>query len=84
MLEVLAVAAQKQEEWSRSLQLAQQILGDDQFREDVHCMIMRAHAALGNRAAVKDQYEHLRRVLRKELGVEPAAETQKIFKSLMG
>jgi DNA-binding SARP family transcriptional activator len=46
-------------------------------------MIMRAHAALGNRAAVKDQYEHLRRVLRKELGVEPAAETQKIFKSLM-
>ncbi|HEX8422433.1 MAG TPA: BTAD domain-containing putative transcriptional regulator, partial [Pyrinomonadaceae bacterium] len=83
MLEVLAVAAQKNEEWSRSLQLAQQILGDDQFREDVHCMIMRAHAALGNRAAVKDQYEHLRRVLRKELGVEPAAETQKIFKSFM-
>lgn len=83
MLEVLAVAAQKNEEWSRSLQLAQQILGDDQFREDVHCMIMRAHAALGNRAAVKDQYEHLRRVLRKELGVEPASETQKIFKELM-
>jgi LuxR family maltose regulon positive regulatory protein len=84
MLEVLTVAAQKNEEWSRSLQLAQQILGDDQFREDVHCMIMRAHAALGNRAAVKDQYEHLRRVLRKELGVEPASETQKIFKGLMG
>jgi ATP/maltotriose-dependent transcriptional regulator MalT/DNA-binding SARP family transcriptional activator len=83
MLEVLAVAAQKREEWPRSLQLAQQILGDDQFREDVHCMIMRAHAALGNRAAVKDQYEHLRRVLRKELGVEPASETQKIFKELM-
>jgi LuxR family maltose regulon positive regulatory protein len=83
MLEVLAVAAQKSEEWSRSLQLAQQILGDDQFREDVHCMIMRAHAALGNRAAVKEQYEHLRRVLRKELGVEPAAETQKIFRDLM-
>jgi ATP/maltotriose-dependent transcriptional regulator MalT len=83
MLEVLTVTAQKNEEWSRSLQLAQQILGNDQFREDVHCMIMRAHAALGNRAAVKEQYEHLRRVLRKELGVEPAAETQKIFKGLM-
>jgi LuxR family maltose regulon positive regulatory protein len=83
MLEVLAVAAQKNEEWARSLQLAQQILGDDQFREDVHCMIMRAHAALGNRAAVKEQYEQLRRVLRKELGVEPAAETQKTFKGLM-
>ncbi|HEX8459533.1 MAG TPA: BTAD domain-containing putative transcriptional regulator [Pyrinomonadaceae bacterium] len=83
MLEVLTVAAQKAEEWPRSLQLAQRILADDQFREDVHCMIMRAHAALGNRAAVKEQYEQLRRVLRKELGVEPAAETQKIFKGLM-
>jgi LuxR family maltose regulon positive regulatory protein len=83
MLEVLAVAAQKNEEWSRSLQLAQRILAGDQFREDVHCMIMRAHAALGNRAAIKDQYEHLRRVLRKELGVEPAAETQKIYKGFM-
>ena len=84
MLETLAVAAQKQEDWARSLQLAQRILSDDQFREDVHCMIMRAHAAQGNRAAVKDQYESLRRVLRKELGVEPAAETQRVFKQLMG
>jgi DNA-binding SARP family transcriptional activator len=84
MLEALAVAAQKHEDWPRSLQLAQRILSDDQFREDVHCMIMRAHAALGNRAAVKEQYDLLRRVLRKELGVEPAAETQKMFRNLMG
>jgi DNA-binding SARP family transcriptional activator len=84
MLETLAVTAQKAEDWSRSMKLAQRILSEDQFREDVHCMIMRAHAAEGNRAAVKDQYESLRKLLRKELGVEPAAETQKIFKQLMG
>jgi ATP/maltotriose-dependent transcriptional regulator MalT/DNA-binding winged helix-turn-helix (wHTH) protein len=84
MLETLAVAAQKSEDWSRSLKLAQRILAEDQFREDVHCMIMRAHAAQGNRAAVKDQFESLRKLLRKELGVEPAAETQKVFKQLMG
>ncbi|MFL6228460.1 MAG: BTAD domain-containing putative transcriptional regulator [Pyrinomonadaceae bacterium] len=84
MLETLATAAQKAEDWPRSLKLAQRILSEDQFREDVHCMIMRAHASLGNRAAVKDQYESLRRLLRKELGVEPAAETQRVFKQLMG
>jgi DNA-binding SARP family transcriptional activator len=83
MLETLAVAAQKREDWPRSLKLAQRILGDDQFREDVHCMVMRAHAALGNRAAVKEQFDGLRRLLRKELGVEPAAETQRVFKGLM-
>jgi ATP/maltotriose-dependent transcriptional regulator MalT/DNA-binding SARP family transcriptional activator len=84
MLETLAVTAQKAEDWPRSMKLAQRILSEDQFREDVHCMIMRAHAAEGNRAAVKDQYESLRKLLRKELGVEPAAETQKVLKQLMG
>jgi DNA-binding SARP family transcriptional activator len=84
MLETLAVAAQKSEDWPRSLQLAQRIVAADQFREDVHCMIMRAHAAAGNRGAAKEQYESLRRLLKKELGVEPAPETQKVFRQLMG
>jgi LuxR family maltose regulon positive regulatory protein len=84
MLESLAAVAQKTEDWSRSLKLAQQILRDDPFREDIHCLMMRAHAALGNRVAVKDQYETLRRILRKELGVEPASETQKTYKELIG
>ncbi len=82
ILEALAAVAQKMQEWSRSLQLAQQILHSDPFREDTHCMIMRAHAALGNRVAVKEQYENLRRLLRKELGVEPAPETQRICRDL--
>jgi two-component SAPR family response regulator/tetratricopeptide (TPR) repeat protein len=83
LLETLAGAAQKAEDWTRSLDLAQLILRDDQFREDVHCMMMRAHAALGNRAAVREQYETLRRLLLKELGVEPAAETQRVYKESM-
>lgn len=83
MLEALAVAAQKVGEWPRSLQLAQQILRSDPFREDVHCMMMRAHAGQGNRVAVKEQYESLRRLLRKELGVEPAAETQRMYRELV-
>ena len=83
LLETLAGVAQKSEEWTRSLELGQRILRDDAFREDVHCMIMRAHAALGNRAAVREQFETLGRLLKKELGVEPASETQKIYKELM-
>ncbi|HWS55893.1 MAG TPA: segregation/condensation protein A, partial [Pyrinomonadaceae bacterium] len=83
LLEILAAAAQKNEEWARSLRLAQQILREDPFREDVHCRVMRAHAALGNRVAVREQYEMLRKLLRKELGVEPAAETQRTLKELL-
>lgn len=84
MLETLAVAALGHEEWPRALQLAHQILRDDPYREDIHCLVMRAHAAQGHRAAVKEQYETLRALLQKELGVEPASETQKVYRGLIG
>jgi len=64
--------------------LAQRILHEDPFREDIHCLLMRSQAALGNRVAVKEQYETLRGLLQKELGVEPAMATQKTFRELVG
>lgn len=82
LLESLSKVAQKTEDWTRSMQLAQQILHEDQFREDIHCLIMRAHAALGNRGAVKEQYEALKRLLKTELGLEPSAETRKLYNEL--
>ncbi|HZI20410.1 MAG TPA: tetratricopeptide repeat protein [Pyrinomonadaceae bacterium] len=84
LLEILADAAQKVEDWARSVTLGHQILREDAFREDVYCRLMRAHAAQGNRVAVREQYETLRKLLRKELGVEPAAETRRIFRELTG
>jgi LuxR family maltose regulon positive regulatory protein len=83
LLEVLAQTAQKAEDWSRALSLSQRILREDPFREDVYCHCMRAHAAQGNRVAVREQFDTLRRLLRKELGVEPAAETQKVYRELL-
>lgn len=83
ILETLTDIAQKEGDWARSLDLAQKILGDDPFREDIHCKAMRAHSALGNRVAIKDQFETLRRLLQKELGVEPSAETSRLYKELV-
>ena len=83
MLESLAAVAEKKQEWPRTMDLAQRILREDQFREDIHCMLMRTHAALGNRVAVKEQYEALHELLQKELGVEPATQTQQTFRALM-
>ena len=83
ILESLVTAAQQAKDWPRSLDLAQQILRNDPFREDIHCLIMRAHAALGNRAAVKERYQALRLLIRKELGVEPAPETQRAYREAL-
>jgi LuxR family transcriptional regulator, maltose regulon positive regulatory protein len=83
MLESLAAVAEKKQEFARALDLAQKILRDDPFREDIHCLVMRAQAALGNRVAVKEQYETLRGLLQNELGVEPAVQTQKVYRDLV-
>jgi len=84
LLESLAKVAQKMEDWTKSMQLAQRILHEDQFREDIHCLIMRAHGALGNRGAIKEQYEALKRLLKVELGVEPSPGTRRLYNELVG
>jgi DNA-binding SARP family transcriptional activator len=84
LLEALAGVAQTAREWPKVMKLSQLIIRDDPFREDIHCMVMRAHAAEGNRGAVKDQFETLKRLLQSELGVEPSAETRKLYQSLIG
>lgn len=83
LLEVLAGVAQKAEDWPRSMQLAKRIIKEDQFREDIHCMVMRAHAAMGNRGAVREHYEGLKGLLARELAVEPSMETKRLYQELV-
>jgi DNA-binding SARP family transcriptional activator len=83
LLESLAAVAQKAADWPRVMQLAQLIIHDDPFRVDFLCMVMRAHAAVGNRGAVKDQFEIVKKLLEAELGVEPSGETKKLFRQLI-
>ena len=82
-MESLAAVAEAASDWQKAMQLAQLIVREDQFREDIHCMILRAHSALGNRGAVKEHYEGLKRMLENELGVEPSAETKKLYQQLV-
>ncbi|HEX8738213.1 MAG TPA: bacterial transcriptional activator domain-containing protein, partial [Pyrinomonadaceae bacterium] len=83
ILNALAKAAFKEKNWSQSVKLAQEILQDDPFREDVHRLLMRVYAAQGKRAQVKEQFENLQKLLKSELGVEPEAQTRRILQELL-
>lgn len=83
LLDALIASAQTVNDWAESLRLARRSLQEDCFRERTHVALMRAHAALGNKVAAKEQYETLRRTLRDELGVEPSAEAQKTYREIM-
>ncbi len=82
ILKSMTKFAFKEKKWVQALHYSAEILRDDPYREDIHALIMRVYAAQGKRSAVKDQYEKLQKILKTELGVEPAVATKRIFQEL--
>lgn len=83
VLNALAKLAFTEKSWSNALKFSGEILQKDPFREDAHRLIMKIFAAQGKRSKVKEQFETLQELLKKELGVAPAPETRKTFQELL-
>jgi adenylate cyclase len=69
-------------EVERALQYTWRQLELDPWRETAHQKVMRLLARSGQRGAALAQYESCRRLLAEELGVEPAAETTRLFEQI--
>jgi hypothetical protein len=69
--------------YTRSLELLERALRVDNLQEDLHCQTLRVYAALGDRAGLMGQYQEMRRVLAKELDLEPLEGTTRLYLSLM-
>ncbi len=63
----------------QSADLAHRLLALDPTRETGHRALMRRYAAQGERAAAIRQYQLCMATLRRELGVQPAAETRDLY-----
>ncbi|MET0754049.1 MAG: BTAD domain-containing putative transcriptional regulator [Pyrinomonadaceae bacterium] len=83
ILSALAKLSFSEKSWSNALKFAGEILRDDPYREDMHRLVMKVFAAQGKPAKVKEQFETLQQLLKKELGVTPAPETQRTFQELL-
>lgn len=79
----LAKLSFAEKSWSNALKFANEILKADPFREDVHRLVMKILAAQGKNVKVKEQFENLQQLLKKELGVAPAPETRRTFQELV-
>jgi len=73
----------KAEEHERALSLARRLTSEDPCLEEAHRLSMRAHAALGNRAAINQQYQFLKKSLFEELDISPSAHTESLYQSLI-
>jgi predicted ATPase len=69
-------------EYDEGLRFARQLLALEPWREETHRQVMRLLAYSDQRGAALAQYETCRRVLAEELGVEPAAETTRLYEQI--
>lgn len=63
---------------------AERLLRGDPLREDAHRLLMRLHAARGDRAAAIRAYHRCAATLERELAVEPSAPTRRAYQELLG
>src|SRR5262245_12423151 len=67
----------------QAIQTGLDLVALDPLSEPAHCNVMRLHAALGQRGAALRQYQACADVLRRELGVEPDAATQRLYREIL-
>ena len=79
----LTLAYAARSDWHLVLEWGRRLNREEPLREDVHRLLMRAHAFAGNRALAIAQYQLCRGVLQADLGVEPMPETQELYRSLV-
>ena len=70
-------------QWHRVLLWGQRLNREEPLREDVHRLLIEAYVKTGNRASAAAQYQHCARALAADLGIEPMAETQALYRELV-
>ena len=70
-------------DFGAAVDTATRLLALDPWREEAHRQLMGLQAHTGQRSAALAQYETCRRMLEKDLGVEPARETTILYERLL-
>jgi LuxR family maltose regulon positive regulatory protein len=82
VLSALAKLSVAERRWADSLKYSAELLREDPYREDMHRLTMKVLAAQGKPAAVKKHYDSMVKLLSDELGIEPSAETRRLYAEL--
>jgi DNA-binding SARP family transcriptional activator len=69
----------QQERYGTAMALCQKILSYDNCHEPTHRRLIRCYLAQNHRLLAVQQYQTCIKMLREDLGVAPAAETQALF-----
>jgi DNA-binding SARP family transcriptional activator len=82
LAKVLA-AQTKQEAWASAAQTAVRLLALDPLQESVHRTLISVYAHQGRRGAALRQYQTCVAVFQRELGVDPDADTKRLYQDIL-
>jgi PAS domain S-box-containing protein len=71
-------------EHEKAVHVCRTALATESCRESIHRALMRSLVRLGSTDQAAAQFHRCRTVLSRELGVEPTAETQRVFREILG
>jgi ATP/maltotriose-dependent transcriptional regulator MalT/DNA-binding SARP family transcriptional activator len=83
VLAALAKLAFSEKRFQSAQKFASEVLKDDPYREDMHRLTLKSLAAQSKPAAVKKHFEEMQSLLKEDLGIEPAAETRRLYQELV-
>jgi two-component SAPR family response regulator len=81
-LSTLAGLCADQGDLARAIELYQRLLAHDPYQEGVHRAVMHCYYRLGDRPAAIRQYQVCVRILQTELGLNPAPETEQLYRQI--
>ena len=70
-------------QYDHALQYGNRILACDDTREDIHRFIMWLHWLSGDHSSALAQYKRCKQILRDEVGVPPAEETEQLYRLVL-
>ena len=79
----LGQCARARHDLKAALSLFERALEVNPYREDIHRAVMTCYAELGQKTQIFYHFNRLRRLLKEELGIEPAQETKMLAQMLL-
>jgi DNA-binding SARP family transcriptional activator len=71
-------------EYTLAVEAAHELMGLEPLRESGHRLLIRSMAAAGNTAEALWAYEKCRRLIAREIGVDPSKETKAVYNAVLG
>lgn len=79
----LTTVLEQQQQYAPAIRYGQRLLRCDPLRESTYQALIRLYGESGDRATAIQLYHRCRQILQEELGIDPSAETQQLYQTLL-